>query len=201
MGEERIVHALPAEPCCLLQNGVLYSLGSAALLRRRPEKGAPGVGVIAAAEILVDEPFPVKPGVERAGRAHKEFAHRIAEQLVTQISLPLRGEMALKPSWKMGVETSMRSSHQGLCGVVGFRCAVVPGDGGTAAGGEDLLSKGGHPLRVHVARHAQDHVGRIVEGLMADVEGIGSDMGDGLPAPGHGGADGVVLIEGRKGDW
>ena len=41
------------------------------------------------------------------------------------------------------------------------------------------LGDGGHLLGIHIAHHAQDHVGGVVEGPVAVVESLGGDLLDG----------------------
>ena len=62
---------------------------------------------------------------------------------------------------------------------------VLPGLGGTPPGDPD-------------PRRAQHHVGRVIERLVAGVQSLLRDVGDGFHRAGHAGADGVMLIQGAQ---
>ena len=58
---------------------------------------------------------------------------------------------------------------------------------------QDFPGNAHHLFRLHVPRHSEHHVGGGVERLVAGVEGVGGDVGDGLLGAGDGHPDGVVV--------
>ena len=111
--EQALVHTLLGDAGPLGQRGVPHRTGIAALAARR-HQGAAGIELKAVAKVLVDEALAVEPGIQGAGIAQRHLAGSSPPSWRRRCSSPAGAGSALKPSWKMGVDTSMRSSFSGL---------------------------------------------------------------------------------------
>ena len=192
--EEGRVDALPAQPLPFRQHRLAHRPGVLALAAHGQE-GRFGAVVVADEKALVDEPLVIELGVQGAGLADEQIACQVAQQLQTQVLLALRVGRALEAQHEVAGRDRHLLHTLRLRRGLRFRLAPVlfrhllPFLRQQQTGGLR------HPLRVHVADDAQGHVAGLVEGIVALVEGFGGDVGDGLPAPGQGDAQGVVLVQ------
>ena len=195
--EQGGIHAFPAQALGLREHRVPHGLRVPALAAGSQE-GAAGVGLVPAAEVFVDESLPVEPGVQGTGGTGQHLGYQLADELLPQVLLSVGSGVGFEAQLEDGGGDLHPQLPQGLVGGLGLVLAVVPGDGGTALGGQNLPGQGGHPFRIHVTGHAQHHVGGVVKGFVAGVEGVGGDVGDGLPAARHRYPDRIVCIEGGE---
>mgnify|MGYP007017200318 CR=1 FL=1 len=80
----------------------------------------------------------------------------------------------------------------------GLLRTVVLFRNGAGLGGEYFPGQAAHRLGIQIPRRAQHHVGRVIERLVAGVQSLLRDVGDGFHRAGHAGADGVMLIQGAQ---
>ena len=192
--EALLVQAVFRQEFCLIENAVSDLLGVQGVAAAGQYGGA-GAELLAAAEAGIDEAVLIQPLVQLAGLAEEHLGGDACHQLLVGHSLARGGRGALEGQLEGGHGHVHLPAGQGGDGLSRLRFTEI-GDG--HAGfllRQDLLGDGGHLLGVHIAHHAQHHIGRVVEGPVAVVEGLGGDLLDGFHGTRNGDPDGVVMIE------